>query len=171
MKIGFDRRVVSATNRVKKSKVIKGQAAYYTGVLLSLFFMKKELLHFTYEDGSQSTNRLLLTLFANGCYYGSGFKACAEASLFDGMLDMMIVPPIGRFRFLSLLGQYRKGNSMHTEYGKNNIIYKKCRELTISRATPIRYCLDGEILSANEIHLSIDPAVANFVVPADVSLR
>lgn len=168
--IGFDRRVVSATNRVKKTKIITGQTAYYTGVILSLVFMKKELLHFTFDDGSQSTNRLLLTLFANGCYYGSGFKACAEASLFDGMFDMMVVPPLGRLKFLSLLGQYRKGNIMSTEFGQKNIIYKKCRELTVSRATPIKYCLDGEILSANEIHISMEPAAAHFVVPADVSL-
>ena len=170
MNIGLDRRVVSAASRIKKSKIIVGQAAYYSGVILSLIFLKKELLHFTFEDGSQSTNRLLLTLFANGCYYGSGFKACAEASLFDGLMDIMIVPPVGRLKFISLLGQYRKGNIMSTEFGKNKIIYKKCREVTLSRATPIRYCLDGELLSAKEIHLSMEPAAANFVVPADVSL-
>ena len=169
--IGFDRRVVSATNRIKKSRVLRGQAAYFAGVLLSLFFLRKELLHFTFEDGSQSTNRLLLTLFANGSYYGSGFKACSQADLCDGLFDLMIVPPVGRLKFISLLGQYRKGNIMNTEFGKNKITYKKCRELFLSRATPIKYCLDGEILSAKEIRITMEPQAACFVIPADVTLE
>ena len=169
--IGFDRRVVSATDRVKKTRIITGQAAYFAGVLLGFLFIRKELLHFTFEDGTQSAHRLLLTLFANGRYYGSGFQACPDASLTDGMLDMMIIPPMGRLKFISLLGQYRKGHIMDTAFGRSKIIYKKCREITISRATPIKYCLDGEILSAKEIHISMEPRVATFVVPADVSLE
>ena len=169
--IGFDRRVVSATNRIKRSRIITGSAAYYTGVILGMLFLKKELLHFTFEDGTEHSARLLLSLFANGSYYGGGFKACADADLTDGLFDMMMIPPIGRLKFISLLGQYRKGQIMETEFGKNQILYKKCRELVISRATPIKYCLDGEILSAKEIHMSMAPASAIFVAPADAAVK
>lgn len=129
--------------------------------------MKKEFLYFTFEDGTQTSNRLLLTLFANGAYYGGGFNACSAASLFDGFFDLMIVPPVSRLKFLSLVGKYKKGEIMQTKF-REQIIYKKCKSLTISKATPIRYCLDGEILTASELNLRIVPAAAKFIVPADV---
>lgn len=165
--IGFDRRVVSAKNRLRKLHIVPAGLAYIGGVILSLIFIKKEILHFTFEDGTQSSNRLLLTLFANGAYYGGGFKACAEADLTDGIFDLMIVPPVGRLRFLSLVGRYKKGEIMQTKF-KDQIIYRKCKSLEITKATPIRYCLDGEILTASKLNLEIVPAAARFVVPADL---
>lgn len=169
--IGFDRRVVAATNKVKKTKIIKGTAAYLCGVVITLIQHKKEMLHFKFEDGSEITSRLLLALFANASYYGGGFNACPEADLFDGVLDMMIVPPIGRIKFLSLVGKFRNGKIMETEFAQKNIIYKKCSQVTISRATPVKYCIDGELLKANEINLTIDPKATNFVMPADVKVN
>lgn len=168
--IGFDRRVVAATDKVKKTKIITGTAAYICGVVITLIQHKKEMLHFKFEDGSEMTSRLLLALFANASYYGGGFCACPEASLFDGIFDMLIIPPIGRFRFLSLVGKYRQGRLFETEFAQKHVIYKKCTKVNISRATPIKYCIDGERLKANEIDLEIDPKAVNFVVPADVSL-
>lgn len=165
--IGFDRRAVSAKNRLRKFHLLPAGLAYIGGVLVALFSMKKEFLHFTFEDGTQSSNRLLLTLFANGAYYGGGFKACADSDLSDGLFELMIVPPIGRLKFLSLVGRYKKGEIMQTEFGKQ-ITYKKCKKLTVSKSTPICYCLDGEIASAPELQLEIMPAAAKFVVPADL---
>ncbi len=169
--IGFDRRVVAATNKVKKTKIIKGTAAYLCGVAITLLQHKKELLHFKFEDGTETTSRILLTLFANGSYYGGGFYACPEASLFDGQFDMLIIPPIGRFRFLSLVGKFRAGKLFESEFAQKKVIYKKCTKVNITRATPIKYCVDGELLKANEITLEIDPKAVKFVVPADVTVE
>ncbi len=169
--IGFDRRVVAATNKVKKTKIIKGTVAYLCGVLITLLQHKKEMLPFKFDDGSELTTRILLTLFANASYYGGGFYACPEASLFDGEFDMLMVPPIGRLRFLTLVGKFRKGRIFDSDFAKKNVTYKKCTKVSISRATPIRYSLDGELLEANEITLEIQPKAATFVAPADVVLE
>ena len=164
--IGFDRRVVSAQNKIKKSKIITGSAAYILGVIVTLFRHKREVLHFDFEDGTEETMRLLLVLFANGQYYGGGFRAASGAELDDGYFDTMIVPPIGRLKFLSLVGKFRKGKIMDTEFGKNEIIYKKCKSISVSRGTPIKYCIDGEIFEANKIDFTIDPLASVFVKPA-----
>ena len=164
--IGFDRRVVSAQNEIKKSRIFTGSIAYILGVIVTLFKHEREVLHFRFEDGSEATMRLLLCLFANGQYYGGGFHACPEADLTDGLFNTMIVPPIGRLKFISLVGKFKKGHMMDTEFGKKEVIYKKCKTITISRSTPISYCIDGEILEADKIELTIDPLASVFVRPA-----
>ncbi|MBE7055908.1 MAG: YegS/Rv2252/BmrU family lipid kinase [Ruminococcaceae bacterium] len=169
--IGFDRRVVAATNKVKKTKIIKGSAAYICGVIVTLLQHKKEMLHFKFDDGSEFTKRFLVSIFANASYYGGGFCACPEASLFDGEFDVLIMPPIGRLRFISLVGKFRQGRLMESEFAQKHVFYKKCTKVNITRATPIKYCIDGELLKANEINLEIDPKAVNFVVPADVTIN
>ena len=78
-----------------------------------------------FGDGTEMTTRMLLTLFANASYYGGGFYACPDASLFDGEFDMLMVPPIGRLRFLTLVGKFRKGRIFESDFAKKHVIYKK----------------------------------------------
>ncbi len=158
MNIGFDCTVVWETNRLKTKPLLKGSGAYIAGVAKTLVKKKTTDAEITLEDcvdteGNPVPDKtyqksILLTACGNGSFCGGGFHALPLASLTDGYFDVLVVNDVSRRKFISLVGDYRKGtylkeNGEVREKFKGVVEFTRCRRMTIRG--PERFCLDGEI--------------------------
>jgi diacylglycerol kinase (ATP) len=160
MNIGFDCAVVKETYTLKKKPFLKGPTAYIAGVLKVLAVKKTtpakiKLSGCVSLDSGKAVGDIevekdiLLTACANGRYCGGGFNAASQASLNDRLMDVLIVNDISRAKFISMIGNYKKGDYI-TSDGKllksyeGVIDYCKCEKMEITG--PELICLDGEVM-------------------------
>jgi diacylglycerol kinase family enzyme len=107
---GFDCEVVVKMQEIKRR--VPAGMAYALGVLIELFKKPCVKLRVTADDVFVEEGEKLLCAVANGGFYGGGYHPLPHASLCDGMLDVCLVNNVSRFRFLSLIGKYKKGTHL-----------------------------------------------------------
>ena len=100
-------------------------------------------------------------------FCGGGFNSNPIASLYDGQIDSIAVKNIGRIKFVSLVGDYKKGRHLGDKF-KKVISHFKCKsvELHFDERTPIS--VDGEVVWVDDLNLSIERGALGFLVPAGV---
>ncbi len=168
---GFDCNVVDKTQHYKTLPMVTGGGAYVLGVCDVLMHRlgQEWELSITAEDGTVELYREngLLALFANGRYYGGGFRAAPAADPRDGLMDVLLVRKVTRLQFISLVGAYRKG----THIAQDGTVlpkfapfveYRRARAATITGIT--RLCADGETEDQTAATLSVIPGALRFFI-------
>jgi len=151
MNIGFDCNVVHRTHKMKKNPLIRGKIKYIVGLAEEFAVKSTVPAKITLDNGEPLDTAVLLTVCANGRFYGGGFAAAPLADLTDGLMDVVVVKDIPRLRFLSLVGDYKKGSFVEPdgtvkEKFEEILIYRRCSEYRVSGIE--RYCIDGEIIDS-----------------------
>ena len=162
--IGFDCNAVVEMQKFKKIPFISGSFAYILGVLKVLMNPIGKHINVNFTDINDNyfsyNGEFLLMVVANGTYYGGGFNASPLSSLDDGIIDTIIINKISRKKFLSLVGDYKKG--LHINHATNSpankfkdiINYYHVKSLEINNPGVI--CVDGEIINLKEKSLKIE---------------
>jgi diacylglycerol kinase (ATP) len=163
--IGFDCMVVAKTQQTKKWPLIKGPAAYLAAVALVLKEMPLSRQQVFLDGERVPQETFLLTAIANGSYCGGGFNAASKAILNDGYLDVLLVDPINRRKFLSLVGMYKKGTLLDSERVGEVLRFQRCRKVEIISEEPSLFCSDGEIFSFQKDVFQIAHKAVSFAVP------
>ena len=163
---GFDLDVVLKAAEFKKKPFISGSMAYVLGVVSVLFskFGKQMTIEYTDESGKTESYSGIctLTVCGNGQYYGGGFRCSPAADISDGLIDLMIIKKVTRFKFLTLVSKFMKGRHIDLKtlrpikQFEKHLIFKKCKSVTIKEID--RICADGEIWDTNEVKVDILPA-------------
>lgn len=171
LNIGFDCDVVEKTSLYKNKKLISGSTAYILGVANVLFHKMGKNFKITVTDQADRVkvyeNPMLLTAIGNLPYCGGGFKALPLAVADDGLLDLLIVSKISRAKFISLVGDYRKGTFIDPESGepidkfKKVIKYKKCKKIVIENTGTV--CADGEVEEAKSVTVEVVPNAIRYI--------
>ena len=162
--VGFDSHVVCQKEKIGRKKWVPRKLAYVISLLITLIKkpgIKAELIC----DGEEPIHKeLLLTTLANGAFCGGGFYSNPLASLTDGQVDVIAVKNVGRIKFLTLVGSYKKGVHIRDKF-KKIVENFKCRtaDMYFDREMPVS--IDGELVSTSEIHLSIEQAALKFMLP------
>ena len=163
--IGFDESVVSRIDKLSSKLLIGKSIAYTIGLVLQLIQYPKGQLHITYENGEEYNDPFLLTYIANGKYCGGGYCSASEASLSDGKMDTMTVFPLSRLKFLSLVGDYKKGTLLSKEKYRPLYRFAKVTKMTLQKDTPFNVCIDGEVFSFTELNIEIIKNAIRFKAP------
>lgn len=169
LNIGFDCQVVKKVNELRGHFLMRKGLAYPVGVALTLIRHPHTRLKLTFDDGETYEGRFLLSFIANGCYCGGGFKSASEARQDDGLLDVMMVKPISRTRFISLVGKYKKGTLLGTRVAEKYIVYKQCKSVTVEAAEYADVCIDGEVEPFGKLQIQAEPQVFYFSVPSQAA--
>ena len=162
--VGFDSHVVCQKEKIGRKKWVPRKLAYVISLLITLIKkpgIKAELIC----DGEEPIHKeLLLTTLANGAFCGGGFYSNPLASLTDGQVDVITVKNVGRIKFLTLVGSYKKGVHIRDKF-KKIVENFKCRtaDMYFDREMPVS--IDGEIVNTKEIHISIERAALKFMLP------
>jgi diacylglycerol kinase (ATP) len=64
-------------------------------------------------DGHQLSTQAMLIAVANGSYYGAGMKVCPDASLHDGLFDVMVISPISKIEFMRVFPSVFSGTHVN----------------------------------------------------------
>ena len=162
--VGFDSHVVCQKEKIGRKKWVPRKLAYVISLLITLIKkpgIKAELIC---DGGEPIHKELLLTTLANGAFCGGGFYSNPLASLTDGQVDVIAVKNVGRIKFLTLVGSYKKGVHIRDKF-KKIVENFKCRtaDMYFDREMPVS--IDGELVYTSEIHLSIEQAALKFMLP------
>lgn len=166
LNVGFDSRVVSTISRLRdKSRLMRGKFAYIISVAINFFKMPKTRLKCVFDDGERVEGEFLLSAFANGKYYGGGFKAGADAEPDDGIIDVLFVRPCSRFVFLSLISKYKKGTLLKSPRSLKYVVFKKCKSLVAEFSLDSDVCVDGEIVDEHSFNIEVLEGAVNLSLP------
>lgn len=167
--IGFDCQTVVKVNSLRGKPFINKTFAYPIGVALTLIKLPHTRLKVTFDDGEVREGKFLLALCANGAYCGGGFYAASESSVNDGLLDVILVNPLGRLKFISIVGKYKKGRLLGTPLADKILYFRKCSGVRFESAGGTEICIDGEIERFGTADISAVPSVFPFIVPENAS--
>lgn len=168
--IGFDCEVVVKMAQLKRKKWIPSGMAYIAGLVVTLI-RKPGIRCRQSVDGSEPEERqYLLNTYANGCFCGGGFHSNPRAELQDGKLDAMLVNNIGRMKFISLVGSYKKGTHLVPKY-RSIISNQKVDRVDMTFEGGVNVSVDGEVVRVRELHLSVCKKALRFLVPSGSGSR
>lgn len=168
--IGFDCNVGDKTNEIKEKTVFGGSFAYVLSILWNLIQKKTISLKVIADETVVYDGELLLTSVANGKYCGGGIQSNPMASITDGKINVNLIKNVSRMRFLSLLPSYMKGTHLRKRGIEKILHVLDCRKLTlIPHNENIRLCVDGEVITAEEITFRVIPGGLSFVLPERVT--
>lgn len=100
---------------------------------------------------------------ANSGVYGGGMRLAPDASLTDGLLDVVIVGAVSRGRFLRHLPKVFRGEHVRLD----NVHVLRARAVRISAERPFDLYADGDPIGALPALVRSLPAAVRVLVPVD----
>ena len=166
--IGFDCEVVVKTIDMKKKPYIPSKFAYIAGLIVTLIKKPGVKMRSSEDGGEVKRRELLLTTFANGEFCGGGFHSNPKARLDDGKIDIIRVNNISRREFISLVSYYKKGTHFGSPKFEKIVSHAKIENMAVKFDCDTNICVDGEIITAPEMNLSIVKNALGFLIPKGV---
>ena len=146
--IGFDVEVLKKLDQFKRKHA--GLKAYLFALVKAISEYKPHTCMVSVDGGAFRKCVFSILSAGNGQYIGGGMKAVPQADVSDGLLNVVEVKPVKKRHLLILLPLFIFGFHVKARLGK---MYR-CRTLTI-KGENLSYEIDGEIRSADTIHLSL----------------
>ena len=151
---GFDAIV---NERANKMTWPKGKSRYTLALLLELVGLKSVQYSLT-VDGVSSTVGANLISIANNTSMGGGMLVTPDASLTDGLLDVFVLQPVSRLRFLRLFPRVFAG----THVGEPEVLISRGKRIRLEAAGIVSYA-DGERVGPLPLEVEVVPAAAHIL--------
>jgi YegS/Rv2252/BmrU family lipid kinase len=156
---GFD----SDANRIaNETRLVRGNLVYAYGALRALAGWRPATFTLQLDGGGVRTATGYSVAAANSKAYGGGMWLAPDASLQDGMLDVVIVGAVSRLRFLRLLPTVFKGQHVH----QPSVEVLRCKELRIEAERPFTMYADGDPIAQLPTTVRALPGAVRVLVPA-----
>ena len=107
----------------------------------------------------------LLCTLGNGQYVGGSFRCAPRAKMDDGLVEICLVKPISRLRFIKLIGKYTRGEHLDDPAMQEILTYRQAKSVHVTAPAGFAWSLDGEIIYDNDFVVEVVPAVLSFAVP------
>jgi diacylglycerol kinase family enzyme len=141
--LGFDAQVAHDFAKQKK----RGLATYIKQSTKNFFKAK----HYNFElilDGKSINSEAFFISIANSNQFGNNFTIAPQASLHDGLLDIVVVNKMSKLRMIwTILKQIRNGQVRMYEdkkYHRNDIHYFQTKKITIKNPQLAPLHIDGD---------------------------
>lgn len=162
--IGFNSKVASRANELM-SKGKTAHEAFTRGVINAVLTSRYNRIKVTVDGERIARGFMLLCTLANGRRVGGEFNCAPGAVLDDGLIDVCYFRAMSLLRFLKLVPLYRKGEHIGSRAGKNRVLYRQARKVTVSSSDIIDIYIDGEQLPGSYFEVSILPAALPLRLP------
>lgn len=167
---GLDAAVLVAMQSVKNKFIFKGKMAYFAGVAHAFAKNMRTRCKVTVDGDVIAEESVLLCAIANGQYYGGSFRCAPSAELDDGKLEVCLVKPISRLRFLTLMGDFMKGRHVGNPRFADVLVYRRGTTVQVeSDEDAFTYALDGELNKNRSFTAEAVEKTLKFIVPEKVA--
>jgi diacylglycerol kinase (ATP) len=155
--LGFPTVVVEERNQIRW---LKGSAAFFFAVYRGIRRMHPVRLQLELDDQSLELDCTTI-LVQNTPYCGGGFMIAPEAAVDDGLLDVVILKPIGALDLmLNFPKVYRGRHLFHPSFSVH-----RCRRVRVQSAEPLRKTFDGDIYGTAPVEAEALPQALKVIVP------
>ena len=162
--IGFNSKVASRANEL----VAEGKSAhqaYTRGVINAFLTSRFNRIRITVDGEPIARGPMVLCTVANGRRVGGEFNCAPEAKVDDGLMDVCYFRAMSLLRLLTLFPLYRSGHHIGSRAGRNKVLYRQARQVTISSKDLIDIYIDGEQLPGSQFDLRILPGALPLRLP------
>jgi YegS/Rv2252/BmrU family lipid kinase len=155
---GFD----SVANRIaNETRVMRGNLVYAYGALRALAGWRPATFEVAVDGGAPRQVTGYTVAVANSKAYGGGMLLAPEASLEDGLLDLVIIGHVPKLRFLRLLPTVFKGEHVL----QPNVEVIRAAEVRISADRPFTMYADGDPIADLPVTVTALPGAVRVIVP------
>lgn len=162
--LGFNSTVASRANElVAKGK--NAHQAYTRGVINAFLTSRFNRIKVVVDGNLIAPGRMVLCTVANGRRVGGEFNCAPTAKIDDGLMDVCYFRAMSLLRLLMLFPLYRSGKHIGSRPGKNKVLYRQAREVSISSKDLIDIYIDGEQLPGSQFNLKILPGALPLRLP------
>jgi diacylglycerol kinase (ATP) len=161
---GFDSVVTRYANeRVRR---LRGSWAYAWSIFRCLRSYRPEPLKIV-SDVREFSGDVVFAVVGNNVSYGGGIHLTPRAKLDDGLLDVCVVPYMGKLELLRWVpSAYRGEHLRHPQ-----IIYFQARKVSLSTTSRLELFGDGEFMQELPATIEIVPRALPVIVPVTSSPR
>lgn len=146
---GFD---AAVNERANSWRWPRGKSRYNLAMLREMGSFRRITYNLTADDVTWRQPALLISV-ANGQFIGGGMKITPEALPDDGWLDLFVVKPLSRLRFLAVFPKVFAGN--HT--GHPAVEIRRVRKVRLDAEGVVAYA-DGERIAELPVVVDLVPA-------------
>jgi YegS/Rv2252/BmrU family lipid kinase len=155
---GFD----SDANRIaNQTRLVRGNLVYAYGALRALITWRPATFTVALDDGVRRTVTGYSVAAANSKAYGGGMRLAPDASLQDGLLDVVIVSHTPKLRFARLLPTVFSG--AHVK--QPNVEVLRGAVVAISASRPFTMYADGDPIAELPVTVRALPGAVRAIVP------
>ena len=159
--VGLDARIGTDVSNYKRLPLLSGFRAYVVSAVVNI--IKGIAEHYVVKLGDEIADRqMTMVCICNGRFYGGGFNPVPEADPADGLLEVLLVDKVSRLQVPGVIGKYKNG-----QYAQLPQLVKHYRtdRLQIRCDKPTPFNIDGELMMAQEINISVAPEKLRFFYP------
>lgn len=163
---GFDTTVAITINKEREKTGHGNKNAYTKGVVTALLTSMRNDVK-VWADGEllNDSGKALLCTVANGQYVGGSFKCAPRAKTDDGLIEVCLIRPISRIRFVKILTPYTNGEHLDRQDMQDIITYRQAKLVHVEAPEGFAYSLDGEIIYENNFDIEIVEGALKLAVP------
>jgi YegS/Rv2252/BmrU family lipid kinase len=156
---GFD----SVANRIaNETTLVHGNLVYAYGALRALAGWKPATFTITLDGQGPRTVTGYTIAAANSKAYGGGMLMAPDASLTDGLLDVVIVGQERKLRFLRRLPTVFNGT--HVRHA--NVEVLRCSSVQVQASRPFTLYADGDPIAELPATIRVLPGAVQAIVPS-----
>ena len=156
---GFD----SVVNEIANdTRVVRGSPVYALALVRALPRWRCAAFEVTIDNGVPRRFTGYSVAAANSKQFGGGMLLAPNASLTDGLLDVVIIEDMAKLRFLALAPTVFRGRHIR----KRGVDVLRGREVHISASEPFVLYADGEAIAELPVTIRVLPGAVRMIVPA-----
>ena len=156
---GFDS---DCQDRANATRLVRGSAVYVYSTLRTLATWKPTVLRFASDGGEERTVSGYAVAACNSGVFGGGMALAPEASLEDGLLDVVVTADSTKAAYLRGIPRVFKG----THLDDPSIELFRARELRVDAEREFRIYADGDPIGRTPATIRAVPAALRVLAPA-----
>lgn len=138
-----------------------GPLAYLRGAAAALSELRAYRTTLAFDNSESLTLDLYNVVVANGRYVGGGTSIAPEASIDDGLLDIVLIPQRSAPELALLAAQVALG----THLTSGAIVFRRAANLTVNSKPGMWFNVDGELVGNDPARFEILPRALRFLAP------
>ncbi|WP_344451262.1 diacylglycerol/lipid kinase family protein [Actinocorallia aurantiaca] len=143
-----------------ETRALKGRASYTFGAVRAFAFWKPVTYTIT-VDGQRLERRAYTVVAANSGYYGFGRRIAPDASVDDGLLDVVVIHHASRRLFTTVMKELETGAHVH----RPQVEVLRCKEIRIEASRDLPYGCDGELPGRLPVNVRVLPGALRVIRP------
>lgn len=152
----------SDANRIaNQTHLIRGNLVYAYGGLRALMTWKAANFRLRL-DGEPLTFRGFTVAVANSSTYGGGMRIAPDASVTDGVFDVVLISERSRFCFLRHMPKVLGGTHTSLPF----VLIVRARDVEVDADRPFTLYADGDPIAELPTKLTVEPGAVRVRVPA-----
>lgn len=138
-----------------------GPLAYLRGAAAALPELRAYRTTLALDNAESLMMELYNVVVANGRYVAGGRSIAPEASIDDGLLDVILIPERPAAELALVVAQIALGSHLSSDA----IIHRRAKKLTVNSKPGMWFNVDGELVGNEPATFEIVPRALHFIVP------